>query len=254
MQGPVGRTLSNYGDFPMLKDVTSKIAKKAYHGMMLRGYFRRLWYPRYQFQYFPRQLCFLADCIDKTASIDGAIVEIGCAHGLTTTFLYEYMVDSNISKEYYCIDTFSGFTTESIAFETKQRGKNHTYDGEFKNNSSTWFKESLSRRHINDIKIIEGDICTIDTNLLPDRIAFCLLDVDLYQPVKIGLGRVFERLSPGGMIVIDDCWSKPKHLWVDGIGDAYDGAMQAYKEFVSQNNLPEVFVETKLAVINRSVP
>jgi hypothetical protein len=30
--------------------------------------------------------------------------------------------------------------------------------------------------------------------------------------------------------------------------------MQAYKEFVLLNNLPEIFVETKLAVISRGVP
>jgi len=238
----------------MLRNLTGKIAKKTYHEMMLRGLFRKLWYPKYQFQYFPRQLCFLADCIDKTASVDGTIVEIGCAHGLTTTFLYEYMVDSGINKEYYCIDTFSGFTMENIAVETQNRGKKHNYDGEFKNNNAKWFKESLSKRHINDVKVLEADICTLDDNRLPYHIAFCLLDVDLYQPVKCGLEKVFERLSPGGMIVIDDCWSKPKHLWVDGVGDAYDGAMQAYKEFVSQNNLPEIFVEAKLAVINRGVP
>ena len=68
----------------MLRNLTGKIAKKVYHEMMLRGLFRKLWYPNYQFGYFPRQLCFLVDCIDKTASVDGAIVEIGCAHGLTT--------------------------------------------------------------------------------------------------------------------------------------------------------------------------
>jgi predicted O-methyltransferase YrrM len=238
----------------MLKEVATKIGKRAYHEMMLRGYFRKFWYPRYQFQYFPRQLCFLADCIDETASTDGAIVEIGCAHGLTTTFLYEYMVDSGIDKEYYCIDTFSGFTTENIAVETQNRGKKHKYDGEFKNNNSKWFAESLAKRHISKVKILEADICKLDNNRLPDRISFCLLDVDLYQPVKVGLEKVYEHLSPGGIIVVDDCWSKPKHLWVDGVGDAYDGAMQAYKEFVLLNNLPEIFVETKLAVISRGVP
>lgn len=161
------------------------------------------------------------------------------------------MLDSNINKDYYCIDTFSGFTAENIAVEKQERGKNHDYDGEFKNNNSAWFRESLAKRHITNVNVIEGDICKLDNKRLPDRIAFCLLDVDLYEPVKVGLEKVYERLSPGGIIVVDDCWSKPKHLWVDGVGDAYDGAMQAYKEFVSINNIPEKFVETKLAVIER---
>jgi O-methyltransferase len=212
---------------------------------------RSLWYPRYQFQYFPRQLCFLADCLERTSGVDGAVIEIGCAHGLTTTFLYEYMSDSAISKGYVCIDTFSGFTADDIAVETKQRGKDHDYEMEFKNNNIEWFKESLRRRQIKDINVIKADICTLESDRLPKQVAFCLLDVDLYQPVKRGLEKIYPLLSPGGIIVVDDCWSKPEHLWVKGIGDAYDGAMQAYKEFVAEKGLPEKFVETKLGIIER---
>jgi O-methyltransferase len=236
----------------MLKQVARKVAAKGYRELMVRGYFRKLWYPRYQFQYFPRQLCFLADCLDQTASVDGSVIEIGCAHGLTTTFLYEYIVDSEILKEYICIDTFSGFTSSDISVE-RQRGKDHPqYELEFKNNNPEWFKESLRRRHITDIKVIEADISTLDATRLPERVAFCLLDVDLYQPVKRGLEKIYPRLSPGGMIVIDDCWSKPKHLWVNGVGEAYDGAMQAYREFTAEHGLPVRFVETKLAIVERA--
>lgn len=235
----------------MIKTITRKIAGRASREMVHRGYFRQFWYPKYQFQYFPRQLCFLAKCLDEAARVDGAVVEIGCAYGTTTTFLYEYMADSGIDKEYYCIDTFSGFTDENIAVEKEGRGKNHRYEGEFTDNDVAWFKESLARRHITDIKVIKADICTLDESVLPDRIAFCLLDVDLYQPVKVGLDKVYERLSPGGMVVVDDCWTKSRHLWVEGVANAYDGAMQAYKEFVAARGLPEEFAETKLALIRR---
>src|SRR5688500_14716285 len=123
----------------MLRQLSHKIISRGYHEMMLRGYLRKIWYPRYQFQYFSRQLCYLANCIERTSKVEGAIVEIGCAHGLTTTFLYEYMVDSEETKEYYCIDTFSGFTPDDISVEKKVRGKDHDYGKEFKNNNAEWF-------------------------------------------------------------------------------------------------------------------
>jgi hypothetical protein len=236
----------------MIREFTRAIAKKGYRELMLRGYFRKWWYPRYQFQYFPRQLCFLANCIDRTSNVDGAIIEIGCAHGLTTTFLYEYMTDSKIAKEYICIDTFSGFTPDDISVERNQRGKDFEYEATFKNNNVEWFKEALRWRHITDITVIEGDICALDRSLLPEKVAFCLLDVDLYRPVKIGLERIYPRLGQGGIIVVDDCWSKPTHLWVDGVSDAYDGATQAYQEFTSELGLPKKFIETKLAIIERT--
>lgn len=235
----------------MIDRIAGKIVGRASRELAHRGYFRELWYPKYQFQYFPRQLCFLAKCLEDTADVDGAIVEIGCAYGTTTTFLYEYMVDSGIDRDYHCIDTFSGFTKEDIAVETQGRGKSHSYEGEFTDNDIAWFKESLARRHITDINVIKADICALDPARLPEKIAFCLLDVDLYQPVKVGLEKVYDRISPGGMIVVDDCWTKSKHMWVEGVAKAYDGAMQAYKEFVAEKGLPEEYAETKLALIRR---
>ena len=233
----------------MLGKIGRKIAGRASRELVGRGYFRNLWYPKYQFQYFPRQLMFLANCLEQCAEAEGAIVEIGCAYGTTTTFLYEFMVDSGIRKDYYCIDTFSGFTEENIAVETQSRGKKHSYEGEFSDNNPEWFKETLARRHITDIHVVQADICTLPDSELPEKIAFCLLDVDLYQPVKVGREKVFPRLSPGGMIVVDDCWTKSEHMWVKGVANAYDGAMQAYKEFVAEKGLAESYSEVKLATI-----
>mgnify|MGYP006150681009 CR=1 FL=1 len=71
------------------------------------------------------------------------------------------------------------------------------------------------------------------------------------QEIDRNVPALLERLSPGGMIVVDDCWTKSRHLWVEGVANAYDGAMQAYKEFVAARGLPEEFAETKLALIRR---
>jgi hypothetical protein len=40
-------------------------------------------------------------------------------------------------------------------------------------------------------------------------------------------------------------------MWVNGVGEAYDGAMQAYKEFTAEHGLPESFVEAKLGLIEK---
>ena len=237
----------------MLKQIIRKWAsngyRKLYGELMSRGYFRDLWYPQYQFLYSPRQLCFLVECINRTSNVDGAIVEIGCLHGLTTTFLYEYMIDSGISKKYMCIDTFCGFTQGDILFEQNVRGKKHPYKVKlFTNNKIEWFKDSLRRRNITDIEIIEGDICALDAARLPKKVAFCLLDVDLYRPVKLGLEKVYPLLSPGGIIVVDDCWTTPS-----SIGEEYDGVMQAYREFTAEHLLPENFVETKFGIAENPV-
>lgn len=197
----------------------------------------------------PRQLRFLLDCIDRTASVGGAVLEVGCAYGVTTTFLYEYLRDSDIRKDYICIDTFSGFTEADISYERDKRGKKYNYEGGFRNNVE-WFKESLARRAIKDVRIIQADISEVDATALP-RISFCLLDVDLYRPVTAGLNKVFPLLSSGGIIVVDDCWATKEHPFHPSLPDKVDGALDAYREFLARNDLPEEIVEGKLGVIRK---
>lgn len=199
----------------------------------------------------PRQLCFLTDCLDNIRHVDGAIVEIGCAQGLTTTFLYEYMLESGYKKDYVCIDTFSGFTAEDIEVEVNARDKTKFgYAKIFKDNNSKWFKEALGRRYINDVQVIEADISQLSESDLPEKIAFCLVDVDLYRPVVSALAKVYPKLGVGGIIVVDDCWYRPNRF-VPEVVDAYDGAMQAYREFLAEHQLPEKLVEDKLGFIER---
>ena len=217
-----------------------------------KGYFRDFWYPSYKFQMFPRQLCFLADSLNGVREVRGDIVEIGCAHGLTTTFLYEYMIHSGFKKNYVCIDTFDGFTENDLDYEFKERGNPHKWiSGLFKDNDIDWFKESLANRSINDVKVIKADISQLPIDALPEYIAFCLLDVDLYKPVESGLEKVYERLSPGGIIVIDDCWISFDRPELQRITEAYDGALAAYREFVKAHDLVEEVVEMKLGIIRK---
>jgi predicted O-methyltransferase YrrM len=203
---------------------------------------------------FPRQLCFLAKALDEVSSVPGDIVEIGCAHGLTTTFLYEYMTQSGFKKNYVCVDTFDGFTEEDLDFEFNERGnRNRWISGLFKDNDVAWFKEALAKRSIEDVKVIKGDITRLTSDALPEKIAFCLLDVDLYKPVQSGLAKVYDRLTPGGVIVVDDCWVSTDRPQLEAIAEAYDGALQAYREFVKTHDLPEDVVEMKLGVIRKPV-
>ncbi len=85
--------------------------------------------PRYPFLVHPAGLAFLCQCIDKTATLKGPIVEIGCAAGHTTIVLNKHMDWLGIEKPYICIDTFRGFPPEHVKFEVEFRSKEGTYRG-----------------------------------------------------------------------------------------------------------------------------
>ncbi|MGE5779905.1 MAG: hypothetical protein ACM30D_11445, partial [Hyphomicrobiales bacterium] len=54
---------------------------------------------------------------------------------------------------------------------------------------------------------------------------------------------LFEVLSPGGMIVVDDC---------DSSQIQWDGSDQAYKEFMKKINQPPEIIHEKLGVIRKT--
>ena len=204
---------------------------------------RRWFFPRYSFQFSPPQLMFLCQCIEQTKGIDGSISEIGCAAGQTTVFLNKYMDASQIEKNYYAIDTFSGFVGDDVDLEINERRKSRSSYTGFKVNSKKWFDFTMRQNRIVRVQSIEGDVNEYDlTRLAP--LSLSLLDVDLYRPTKNALPELYEATRPGGMIVVDDCDEKSTR---------WDGSDQAYKEFVQQIDLPIDIVHGKLGVIRKPV-
>lgn len=73
-------------------------------------------------------------------------------------------------------------------------------------------------------------------------ISFSLLDVDLYRPTHKALQELYEVLSPGGIIVVDDC---------DSSDIRWDGSDQAYKEFMNEIDQAPQISHGKLGVIKK---
>lgn len=203
--------------------------------------FRRYFFYRYCYNFAPAQLAYLCECIDRTKEIPGAVLEVGCANGHSTVFLNKHIDFLGVEKPYVALDTFSGFTDRDVDYETGQRRKRSgAFDG-FRMNSVKWFKKTCQDAGIDRVRTIKADICSFAFDA-QDRFSFCLLDVDLYLPTKSALEKTYPLMSHGGIIVVDDC--RPNRR--------FDGAYQAYMEFVATHDLPVQIILQKLGVIEVS--
>jgi O-methyltransferase len=200
---------------------------------------RNIW-SVYDYMFSPNQLIFLAQSLKETRDVPGCCAEIGCAYGQTTAFLRKFMDENGIHKDYYAIDTFAGFVPEHLDYEADRRDKDRTVDTWFVNNKKQWFDYSLRVSNVNNVVSIESDAMKFDFDTV-GRIAFALLDVDLYLPMIDVLPKLYRNLSTGGMILVDDCM--PHQHW--------DGALAAYNEFVSQNGIEHKIVLNKIGVITK---
>ena len=205
----------------------------------LKGYF----IPKYDCGFSVPQFIFLCKCIEECRDIPGSIAEIGCNSGATTIFLNKYMEAQGIDKPYYAIDTFCGFPDEDIKCEVSQRGKERNkYSTAFKTVKKRHFDEAMRYNGV-DVTSIEADVNEYDLKSL-GPLSFCLLDVDLYRPTSKSLGEII--MSPGGILVVDDCVGRIGH---------FDGAEQAYREFMEAAGRPIEIAYKRLGVVrNPPIP
>jgi hypothetical protein len=240
-----------------MKALLARLIKEA---SLQTGVYRHTFFNVYPYMFSPAQLIFLTDCLRKAADVPGCCVEAGCAQGATTVFLRKFMDDEGIRKDYISIDTFSGFTTEHTDYEVEQRGKpraamtpSRQSDGsapsrpgvrqnigDFGSNKKSWYDYTIHLEGVGGVRSVEMDVTKFDFKSIAP-IAFCLLDVDLYLPVRDALPKIYDVLSPNGIIVVDDCRE----------GGAYDGALEAYRDFVGANHLTEDIRLGKLGLITK---
>jgi O-methyltransferase len=194
----------------------------------------------YEYMYSPAQLGFLCEQITKTAEVPGSILEVGCAWGATTVFLNRHIDDLGLDVDYYAVDTFQGFTEDDIRTE-HARGRRYSYDtSSFHANSKEWFDRTMRRNSVARVTSFRADAATFDyKKLAPFRLV--LIDVDLHRPVLAALEAIYDLVSPGGTIIIDDCME----------GGEWGGAYEAFLEFAKANGLEATITHGKLGLITR---
>jgi O-methyltransferase len=210
-------------------------------GVLFNSPLRRYAFPRYAYMFTPPQLIFLCQTLESTREVEGQIAEVGCSEGSTTVFLNRHMDAIGLDKPYVALDTFQGFTRDDISFEVSTRGKSADFYNGFQANSQRWFDATMRQNAITRVRTIKADVSQYALRQL-GPFSFVLLDVDLYRPIEKALPELSGALSPGGVIVVDDCNEKDP-LW--------DGADQAYKEFMRRLGKEPDIVLGKLGIVRK---
>jgi len=195
--------------------------------------------PTYAYNIEPIQLATLINELERLKSVDGCIVEIGVARGMTTRFIAQHLVDqSQLHETLYAIDTFASFVESDLEYEVSHRGKSLSDLKGFEyNDFSVW---SRNFKNYPFVIPIQSDCSVFDWRTL-GSIKLAFLDVDLYMPIKKTLPKLFDCLITGGVILVDDVMADM----------AYDGAHQAYMEFCGEREIQPVVIGNKCGIIRK---
>lgn len=196
--------------------------------------------PGYPYKINPGQLATMVELIESSRAAGGAVVEIGVAQGDTSVFLLQHLRSVGDDRELLLFDTFSGFTESSIDVEVQRRGKERADYDKFRYGDEDIFRRRLTASGYSGFKTIKGDAAQFDWSSI-GPIGAVLLDIDLYEPTKIILEKIYPHVCAGGGIVVDDCVA----------GGPWDGSLQAYEEFIAAHDLPFEVVGQKGGVVRR---
>jgi len=163
---------------------------------------------------FPAHTLLTRDFFEEMLSshqIRGAIggegnwVQVGVWKGGGALFFRALMEDYGIDSELHLYDTFDGCRSEALTQPEDRRfsdalGLQHV---------SECYEESavslLERFSLNSKVVFhKGDITNPNDTIVPDKISLLHLDVDFYEPTLSALRLFYDRVVPGGTIIVDD--------------------------------------------------
>ncbi|MGZ8898155.1 MAG: TylF/MycF/NovP-related O-methyltransferase [Halobacteriota archaeon] len=164
-------------------------------------------------------------------NLSGAVVEVGVAGGGTSALSFNFLRQIASPREYIGIDTFSGFTEESVGVDLSL-GNSPKNMGMFSANSVRIVRKVLRLHGAQEVKLLQGDISKIGPSRMPNSISACLLDVDLCLPTYAGLKLIWPLVENEGVIVVDDCYEDKEGDWQ---------ALEGYRKFCNEVGLDEHF-------------
>jgi O-methyltransferase len=131
--------------------------------------------------------------------VPGDIVEIGCHAGESTVVLQRVIQELDPSRELHAFDSFQGVPRGSSADEGVYKPGDMAA-------SETKFNENFDRLGLKLPAVHAGWFEQTLPGSLPKRIAFALLDADLYRSTLQALEAVYPRLSPGAICLLGVYW------------------------------------------------
>jgi O-methyltransferase len=140
--------------------------------------------------------------VEEARSIEGDFVELGVFKGHTTLFTAEYLNFETWPKTWWLCDTFEGVPEDQLDPGWTKINRD-LYENTFSHEEVVERFAAFPNIHVHKGRVPEAlaEGC-------PEKIAFLHMDMNNATAEIAALDVLFDRLSPGGIIIFDDFgWS-----------------------------------------------
>lgn len=178
----------------------------------------------------------------KTINLPGSILELGVSRGVSLFSFYKFLEithPADTGRRVYGIDSFEGLTdftdkdgqeTSTAASADRVRGgwSAAPVEGELNALTELFNRDNVLARE--RIKIIKGRVQDVLDPFLEQnpgmRFSLVHFDVDLYEPTKYALDKLWDYIVPGGVLVFDEYGVVP-----------WEGESRAVDEFCRERGI-----------------
>lgn len=134
-------------------------------------------------------------------NLEGDFVECGTNKGGYARAICEYLDFASLDKTFYLLDTFKGLDENLLTTEEKASGKKEYFQA-FYSDCFEQVKNTFSS--LPNVKLVQGSVPGTLAQVASDKIAFLSVDMNNVNPEIASLDFFWDKLIPGGMIVLDD--------------------------------------------------
>lgn len=137
----------------------------------------------------------------QCASIEGDFVECGTNKGGFSRAIVDYIDFTSINKDLYLLDTFEGLVDDLLTEEEKKVGKKEHFQNVY---ADCYNEVKATFAAFPFVKIIKGIVPDTLVQVPCTKVAFLSIDMNSVKPEIDALNFFWDKMSKGGMIVLDD--------------------------------------------------
>lgn len=147
----------------------------------------------------------------RTSDVRGEIVELGIFKG--NSFFrwvkFRELLEQTGSRKIVGFDVFGDFPEAGFEADKGRRDAFVAETNGGKGISIEEMQELLEKQNLHkNVELVKGDVLeTLNAYLEKNphlKISLLHIDVDLYEPVKLILEKLYERVTTGGIVILDD--------------------------------------------------
>ncbi len=138
---------------------------------------------------------------NQSIQVEGDFVECGTHKGGFARAIVDYVDLAKANKKLYLLDTFEGLKDELLTDKEIAAGKKEHFQHEY---SDCYAEVVKTFEAFPFVKIIKGTVPETLPQVVSDKIAFLSIDMNCIAPEIAALNYFWDKISKGGIIVLDD--------------------------------------------------